>query len=46
MTPAELGKHGTSLNTYPPTQVGKDGRFEPCAAQGSDQSRKAVPSGV
>uniref|UniRef100_A0AAU3H0K4 ATP-grasp-modified RiPP n=1 Tax=Streptomyces sp. NBC_01401 TaxID=2903854 RepID=A0AAU3H0K4_9ACTN len=28
MTPVELGKHGTSVNTYPPTQVGKDGRFD------------------
>ncbi|CUW30102.1 hypothetical protein TUE45_04821 [Streptomyces reticuli] len=26
MTPAELGKHGTSVNTYPPTQVSKDGK--------------------
>lgn len=26
MTPVELGKHGTSVNTYPPTQVGKDGK--------------------
>ncbi len=26
MTPAELGKHGTSVNTYPPTQVSKDGQ--------------------
>lgn len=22
---SDLGKHGTSVNTYPPTQVGKDG---------------------
>ncbi|WP_078965831.1 putative ATP-grasp-modified RiPP [Streptomyces aureocirculatus] len=28
MTPAELGKHGTSVNTYPPTQVGKDGKLD------------------
>lgn len=28
MTPAELGKHGTSVNTYPPTQVGKDGKVD------------------
>jgi putative ATP-grasp target RiPP len=27
-TPAELGKHGTSVNTYPPTQVGKDGKVD------------------
>lgn len=27
-TPVELGKHGTSVNTYPPTQVGKDGRMD------------------
>ncbi|WP_436786900.1 putative ATP-grasp-modified RiPP [Yinghuangia sp. YIM S10712] len=26
MTPAELGKHGTSVNTYPPTQISKDGK--------------------
>jgi putative ATP-grasp target RiPP len=26
--PAELGKHGTSVNTYPPTQVGKDGKVD------------------
>ncbi|QES41923.1 hypothetical protein DEJ49_13750 [Streptomyces venezuelae] len=26
--PVELGKHGTSVNTYPPTQVGKDGRMD------------------
>lgn len=29
MTPAELGKHGTSVNTYPPTQVSKDGKQDP-----------------
>ncbi|MGQ4517074.1 putative ATP-grasp-modified RiPP [Streptomyces sp. DW26H14] len=28
MTPAELGRHGTSVNTYPPTQVGKDGKVD------------------
>ncbi|MEU3655770.1 putative ATP-grasp-modified RiPP [Streptomyces sp. NPDC032161] len=28
LTPAELGKHGTSVNTYPPTQVGKDGKMD------------------
>ncbi|CAL9469415.1 hypothetical protein SUDANB145_02795 [Streptomyces sp. enrichment culture] len=28
LTPAELGKHGTSVNTYPPTQVGKDGKVD------------------
>lgn len=28
VTPAELGKHGTSVNTYPPTQVSKDGRLD------------------
>ncbi|MEU7224697.1 putative ATP-grasp-modified RiPP [Streptomyces chrestomyceticus] len=28
ITPAELGKHGTSVNTYPPTQVGKDGKMD------------------
>jgi putative ATP-grasp target RiPP len=28
MTPVELGKHGTSVNTYPPTQVGKDGKMD------------------
>ncbi|MEV7025013.1 putative ATP-grasp-modified RiPP [Kitasatospora sp. NPDC093558] len=28
MTPAELGKHGTSVGTYPPTQVGKDGKVD------------------
>ncbi|MFE3526127.1 putative ATP-grasp-modified RiPP [Streptomyces sp. NPDC059161] len=26
--PVELGKHGTSVNTYPPTQVGKDGKVD------------------
>lgn len=25
MNPAELGKHGTSVGTYPPTQQSKDG---------------------
>ncbi|PYC88008.1 hypothetical protein C7C46_02005 [Streptomyces tateyamensis] len=29
MMPAELGKHGTSVGTYPPTQVGKDGKNDP-----------------
>ncbi len=29
MSPAELGKHGTSVGTYPPTQVGKDGKNDP-----------------
>ncbi|MFD4532062.1 putative ATP-grasp-modified RiPP [Kitasatospora sp. NPDC058397] len=28
MSPAELGKHGTSVGTYPPTQVGKDGKVD------------------
>ncbi|MGV9263854.1 putative ATP-grasp-modified RiPP [Kitasatospora sp. NPDC003701] len=27
-SPAELGKHGTSVGTYPPTQVGKDGKVD------------------
>ncbi|WP_078857128.1 putative ATP-grasp-modified RiPP [Streptomyces sp. NBRC 109706] len=27
-SPADLGKHGTSVNTYPPTQVSKDGRID------------------
>ncbi|AXG79704.1 hypothetical protein DVK44_20925 [Streptomyces paludis] len=27
-TPIELGKHGTSVNTYPATQVGKDGKMD------------------
>ncbi|MEU5400727.1 putative ATP-grasp-modified RiPP [Streptomyces sp. NPDC005963] len=26
--PVELGKHGTSVNTYPPTQVSKDGKID------------------
>ncbi|MGW8333293.1 putative ATP-grasp-modified RiPP [Streptomyces sp. NPDC055897] len=26
--PVELGKHGTSVNTYPPTQVSKDGKVD------------------
>ncbi|MBV6698514.1 putative ATP-grasp-modified RiPP [Kitasatospora aureofaciens] len=28
MTSAELGKHGTSVGTYPPTQIGKDGKVD------------------
>ncbi|MBO1415430.1 putative ATP-grasp-modified RiPP [Streptomyces sp. FH025] len=28
MSPVELGKHGTSVNTYPPTQQGKDGKVD------------------
>ncbi|MGI5144112.1 putative ATP-grasp-modified RiPP [Streptomyces sp. CA-106110] len=28
MSPVELGKHGTSVNTYPPTQVSKDGKVD------------------
>jgi hypothetical protein len=32
MTPVELGKHGTSVNTYPPTQVGKDGKVDGTAS--------------
>ncbi|GGV54652.1 putative ATP-grasp-modified RiPP [Streptomyces spectabilis] len=37
MVPAELGKHGTSVNTYPPTQVGKDGKVDPDTGQDAEQ---------
>ncbi|WP_257791653.1 putative ATP-grasp-modified RiPP [Streptomyces alboflavus] len=37
MAPAELGKHGTSVNTYPPTQVGKGGKIDPDTGQGAEQ---------
>lgn len=37
VTPAELGKHGTSVNTYPPTQVGKDGRVDPDSGHDAEQ---------
>ncbi len=29
LTVAEMGKHGTSVNTYPPTAIGKDGKNDP-----------------
>ncbi len=28
ISPAELGKHGTSVNTYPTNQTGKDGKID------------------
>ncbi|WP_329150148.1 putative ATP-grasp-modified RiPP [Streptomyces sp. NBC_01456] len=37
MTPAELGKHGTSVNTYPPTQVSKDGRLDADTGHDAEQ---------
>ncbi|WUV73129.1 putative ATP-grasp-modified RiPP [Streptomyces sp. NBC_01477] len=37
LVPVELGKHGTSVNTYPPTQVGKDGKID--ADSGHDASQ-------
>lgn len=37
MAPAELGKHGTSVNTYPPTQVGKDGKVDPDSGHDATQ---------
>lgn len=37
MSPVELGKHGTSVNTYPPTQVSKDGKQD--SDTGSDASQ-------
>ncbi|MGW4032809.1 putative ATP-grasp-modified RiPP [Streptomyces sp. NPDC004838] len=37
MSPAELGKHGTSVNTYPPTQVGKDGKIDADSGQDATQ---------
>ncbi|MFI1099823.1 putative ATP-grasp-modified RiPP [Streptomyces melanogenes] len=35
--PVELGKHGTSVNTYPPTQVGKDGKVDPDTGHDAEQ---------
>lgn len=35
--PAEFGKHGTSVNTYPPTQVGKDGKLDADTGQDAEQ---------
>ncbi|WP_432129414.1 putative ATP-grasp-modified RiPP [Streptomyces sp. bgisy082] len=29
LMPIELGKHGTSVNSYPPTQISKDGKQDP-----------------
>ncbi|MEV7287749.1 putative ATP-grasp-modified RiPP [Streptomyces sp. NPDC093252] len=37
MTPAELGKHGTSVNTYPPTQISKDGKQDPDSGHDATQ---------
>ncbi|RAJ47101.1 putative ATP-grasp target RiPP [Kitasatospora sp. SolWspMP-SS2h] len=37
MGPAELGKHGTSVNTYPTTQQGKDGKMD--SDSGSDATQ-------
>ncbi|GAA0935088.1 hypothetical protein GCM10009574_034970 [Streptomyces asiaticus] len=36
-TPVELGKHGTSVNTYPPTQVSKDGKMDSDAGHDAEQ---------
>ncbi len=35
--PAELGKHGTSVNTYPPTSIGKDGKNDPDSGHDATQ---------
>lgn len=35
--PAELGKHGSSVNTYPPTQVGKDGKVDSDTGHDAEQ---------
>lgn len=35
--PVELGKHGTSVGTYPPTQVGKDGKVDPDTGHDAQQ---------
>ncbi|MBR7674701.1 putative ATP-grasp-modified RiPP [Streptomyces daliensis] len=35
--PVELGKHGTSVNTYPSTQVGKDGKVDTDTGQDAEQ---------
>ncbi|AZQ74651.1 putative ATP-grasp-modified RiPP [Streptomyces abikoensis] len=35
--PMELGKHGTSVNTYPPTQVSKDGKQDPDSGHDAEQ---------
>ncbi|MBC3843206.1 putative ATP-grasp-modified RiPP [Streptacidiphilus sp. 4-A2] len=35
--PAELGRHGTSVGTYPPTQVGKDGKVDPDSGHDAQQ---------
>lgn len=39
--PAELGKHGTSVNTYPPTQVGKDGKIDADSGHDAQQDEKS-----
>lgn len=36
-TPVELGKHGTSVNTYPPTQVSKDGKMDSDTGHDAEQ---------
>ncbi|WP_329119305.1 putative ATP-grasp-modified RiPP [Streptomyces sp. NBC_01465] len=37
MLPVEFGKHGTSVNTYPPTQVSKDGKVDPDTGHDAEQ---------
>jgi putative ATP-grasp target RiPP len=37
LTPVELGKHGTSVNTYPPTQVSKDGKMDSDTGHDAEQ---------
>ncbi|MEU3183062.1 putative ATP-grasp-modified RiPP [Streptomyces sp. NPDC006923] len=37
LSPAELGKHGTSVNTYPATTVSKDGKMD--SDSGSDATQ-------
>ena len=37
ISPAELGKHGTSVNTYPSTQSGKDGKMDSDSGQDAQQ---------
>lgn len=35
--PMEMGKHGSSVNTYPPTQVSKDGKMDPDSGHDAEQ---------
>ncbi|WP_243640128.1 putative ATP-grasp-modified RiPP [Streptacidiphilus pinicola] len=37
--PAWDGKHGTSVNTYPPTQISKDGQQDPDSGHDAQQDQ-------